>query len=378
MSELEFDLSIPNESRSGELYAVIIVVTILLIITTTARVITKWKHGLKYTWDDYLIVLGTLLNLVGNAFDLVAIKSGFGRHEQYLHPLALITCAKYSQLAVCIAGLAICAIKCSVCFFLLNIIKGTHRRFTISIYILLAFTVVSSFISLLLWGLQATPIEKLWDPRVKGTKVSGKRFLAVVYIFYAFGVFTDVVYSLSPIYFLWNIKIDLQRKLTILALTGSGLLLTIVAFLNIHYAPAFLAPDATWALVNEFICDIIERNMSGVIVNLPALWHLVQRNKPVVSSFEGSVGYYGRSGGLGNSGIGSGLGMGIGGKREREMLGSMDEEREIIWKNADGERVVVKEDRRFGNGNGNGNGDGDSGNSVPLRTRTDIHIREGV
>ena len=39
-----------------------------------------------------------------------------------------------------------------------------------------------------------------------------------------FGVITDLLYSLSPVYFLWKVKIKTKTKITILALTGSGLL----------------------------------------------------------------------------------------------------------------------------------------------------------
>lgn len=284
MSATAFDPSIPDESRSFELYATLTVVTVLLLTTTSLRIGSKLAKKIPITVDDYLIILGTALNLVGNGFDYKATASGFGRHEQYLSIIQRIDCAKFSQLAVCLAAFAICAIKCSICFFLLNIIKGTHHRFAIAIWILLAFTIVSTFISLLLWGLQAKPIAHLWDPRIPGTRSSEQSFVAVVYMTYAFGVFTDVLYALSPVYFLWGVKIKLRRKLTILCLTGSGLLITIVAALNISYTTEFLQPDQTWALVNEFICDIIERNMSAVIVNLPATWHLVHRKSPGGSS----------------------------------------------------------------------------------------------
>lgn len=46
--------------------------------------------------------------------------------------------------------------------------------------------------------------------------------------------------------------------------------------LNIIFARGFLQEkDITWDLINEFICDIVERNLSAFVANLPALWLLV-------------------------------------------------------------------------------------------------------
>ncbi|GAB1191025.1 hypothetical protein APSETT444_000194 [Aspergillus pseudonomiae] len=59
---------------------------------------------------------------------------------------------------------------------------------------------------------------------------------------------------------------------------GCGIIVTIVGFLNIAFARDFLdRADSTWALTNEFICDIIERNISAFVANLPALWQLGRR-----------------------------------------------------------------------------------------------------
>ena len=80
--------------------------------------------------------------------------------------------------------MALWATKISICFFLLAIIKGTHVRFVWLIRILMAFTTASQFVAALLWGLQAKPLPRLWDPRVPGTRDSAEGFLAVVYVYY--------------------------------------------------------------------------------------------------------------------------------------------------------------------------------------------------
>lgn len=209
----------------------------------------------------------------------------------------LIQAAKYSQLAVGVANWAIGVVKLSVCFFLLNLIRGTHKRFRWAIYVMIFLTFSFTLIGACLWGTQARPLAKLWDPRIPGTRGSTEDFLIVVYIVYAFGCFTDVFYALSPVYFLWSVQLEWRKKLPILLLTGCAMLwvprnsliclnrptdrfssVVVVAVLNIIFARDFLnQEDSTWALINEFICDIIERNFSTVVANLPALWLLAMR-----------------------------------------------------------------------------------------------------
>ena len=116
--------------------------------------------------------------------ELYAVAKGFGRHSKFLSIDNLVQALKYMQLGVVMAAIAIWSIKVSVCFFLLALLRDTHRRFRLFLWILMAFTTITTFIGLLLWGLQAHPIERLWDPRVKGTRKSSHDFLHVVYVFY--------------------------------------------------------------------------------------------------------------------------------------------------------------------------------------------------
>ncbi|CAF9931902.1 MAG: hypothetical protein ALECFALPRED_005123 [Alectoria fallacina] len=171
-------------SRSYDLYITISVCTFALVTTTVLRIAAKVKYRLSLGWDDYFIILGTCLNVVANGFNFQATASGFGRHAQFLTFDQLVKAEKYAQIAVIVAAIAIWAVKISICFFLLAIIKGTHAYFVWFIRIIMGFTTASQFVVSLLWGLQAKPLPKLWDPRIPGTRDSAKGFLVVIYIYY--------------------------------------------------------------------------------------------------------------------------------------------------------------------------------------------------
>jgi hypothetical protein len=161
---------------------------------------------------------------VANGFDYKATASGFGRHARFLTIDEEVEAVKCAQLAVGIANWAICAVKLSICFFLLGIIRGTHKYYRWAIYALIAVTSITAFVGSVLWGTQARPLAKLWDPRIPGTRVSPEGFLVIVYVVYAFGCFTDIFYALSPVYFLWSVQLDWKKKFPILMLTGCGIL----------------------------------------------------------------------------------------------------------------------------------------------------------
>lgn len=170
--------------------------------------------------DFYLQVL----NLIANGFNYKATLSGFGRHTAFLTIDEEVEAVKCAQLAVIIANWAIWAVKLSVCFFLLNIMRSVHNHFRWAIYSLIITTSITALLASILWGTQAQPIAKLWDPRIDGTRVSPAHFLIIVYVVYAFGCFTDIFYALSPLYFLWSVQLDWKKKLPIVLLTGCGLL----------------------------------------------------------------------------------------------------------------------------------------------------------
>ena len=123
--------------------------------------------------------------MTADAFDVTAAVNGFGRHSEFLSFDQLVQAQKFAQLAVIVAIFAKCSIKLSICCFLLNIIKRTHKYFIIATKTLMCFTIITSFICAVLWGLQAKPITALWDPTVKGYRESGQKFIDTLYVIYS-------------------------------------------------------------------------------------------------------------------------------------------------------------------------------------------------
>ena len=60
MASNTIDPTQPDENHSYQIYVTVGVAGFAAISTTLIRVTVKWTHSLRLTWDDYLIILGTV------------------------------------------------------------------------------------------------------------------------------------------------------------------------------------------------------------------------------------------------------------------------------------------------------------------------------
>jgi hypothetical protein len=123
-------------------------------------------------------------NVVVNGMEVKAALLGFGRHTQFLPVAQIAECLKLAQIGLLLAHVASWAVKMSICFFLLALVRGTHRSFRSFIWVLMTLTTITTVVSMFLWGFQGRPISRLWDPRVHGfgSSAATKGYVAMIYI----------------------------------------------------------------------------------------------------------------------------------------------------------------------------------------------------
>lgn len=234
-SSIPFDRGLHDDNRGQGIVVLCAVFTTAIVLTTSTRIGIKLIDRVKLAVDDCLIMLGLVrtdslilapdtLSIVFQAFNLTCniiefphVAAGFGRHLQFLTQDQVETVTKLSQMTILFAALAAWAVKISISFFILRLIRGTHKHLRWATYFLVTITSGSIVIQIILWSLQARPLEKLWKPEVPGT-VAGKQMLVNSIYFYtcklsspAATLFTsliraDVLYSqpywLSRIFFM--------------------------------------------------------------------------------------------------------------------------------------------------------------------------------
>ncbi|KAI9151995.1 integral membrane protein [Paramyrothecium foliicola] len=118
------------------------------------------------------------------------------------------------------------------------------------------------------------PIRAYWDPHVEGKCLNQhKLFLADICL----AIFTDMFILLLPIPLTWSMRIDLTKKIKIIALLGIGGIGTAVAIYRLVVVIPFVnAIDVSWDFVILHWTSIIELTIGFICSCFPAVNILVE------------------------------------------------------------------------------------------------------
>ncbi|KID91569.1 hypothetical protein MGU_01539 [Metarhizium guizhouense ARSEF 977] len=273
---IKFDPSLVDESNGSVVLVLCVVFSVLISISTTSRIAMKIATKAGLGAADYFIVIALAFNLTANVLEIQSVQSGFGRHLQFLTREQVLTVRRFSQYNILFANISLWAVKISVCFFILALIQGVHRRTAWIVYALIAITTTASTCQGIFWGLQASPLRKLWEPDIPGEVKSVKTLVTSIIAFTIINSITDLFYAISPVYFIGRLQMSLGKRLVIIGLTGSGLLVFASSITRVAFDGDFYKPDFTWALYRVYLCTIVERNLAEVIADLPATFTLIR------------------------------------------------------------------------------------------------------
>lgn len=114
-------------------------------------------------------------------------------------------------------------IKLSIGFFLLRL--AVQRRYTYTIYISMAIMLVWSLV-LFFWDMfQCNPVQAQWNTDVPNYKcVSPQAVVNAAYALSVMTILSDWLYALLPIPMIWNVKMSVQAKSTVVMILGLGVL----------------------------------------------------------------------------------------------------------------------------------------------------------
>ncbi|KAI7768197.1 hypothetical protein LZL87_012046 [Fusarium oxysporum] len=167
----------------------------LVIITTSVRI---WvRSALRSSgWDDYTIVIVTLLGITRFGVQVGQVSIGNGRHRWFIEPEDYVQNNKLGWVAQILLFASICLLKISILLLLLRI-KDSRRVRPVSAY----------------W----TGVGECWNPRIR---------IYYIYATIAFSILTDLICSLLPVFVIWNTSLPLKTKISVWALMSLGLVAT--------------------------------------------------------------------------------------------------------------------------------------------------------
>lgn len=195
------------------------------------------------------------------------VSVGVGRHLRYLSEpeFAVLQVVRWNTYYQIVNVIGAFTTKLSISLFILRI--KSDRKLKAAVIIVMAFLAVSTLVTVITAGTQCIPLNKLWNPDMKGHCVSSNITHISSYVQSGFAIITDLFLTISPILILWNIRISMRKKLAIWGLMSLGLMATIANAMRNIYIPVLKASDLTCG------SNILLPKFLGTGANIVLRWH---------------------------------------------------------------------------------------------------------
>lgn len=254
-----------DQSKWPEILAVCVSLTALTTCAVASRVYVRVKMVKYLGIDDYIIVASCICSIIYSALCITQSTLGLGLPIA-LRPTANID--KYSE--VNYAGrpfymLGLLGFKCSLCFAYLRITANINSTYRIVIWLFMSFTILAHVAGILVLLFQCTPVKKSWAPRTPGKCLPN---VGTFYALAAISIFCDVVIFFLPVPLLARIKINIRRKIGLIAIFLLGLFTTVCSTMRMVQINVIGRTGNSTMLV---LWGTIELNVGIFLTCLPSL-----------------------------------------------------------------------------------------------------------
>lgn len=183
--------------------------------------------------------------IASDIFIFKIVHLGTGRHLHYLHEpkVAEAQVVRWNTYYQVLNVIGAFTTKLSISLFLLRIKRDRVFKYVV-IAVITSLGIVS-VIAVASITTQCTPLEKLWNPSIKGHCISSNFFHVTTYVQSGFSIIADLFLTISPIVILWNVRISIRKKIAICGLMSLGLMATVANALRNAYIPTLSASDLT-------------------------------------------------------------------------------------------------------------------------------------
>ncbi|KAH7233359.1 hypothetical protein BKA59DRAFT_560178 [Fusarium tricinctum] len=252
----------PDENVGPVLLGVSGVCLALVVITTAIRI---WvRLGLRSLgWDDFTIVIATILGIARFGIQAAQVKIGNGRHRWYIDAADYMDNNKLGWFAQILLFASICFLKISILLLLLRL--KDSRRVKYSAWAIMAGLFFTNFGCIVILLAECKPtsaywtgVGECWDPRIR---------IYSIYATIAFSIVTDLLCSLLPIFVIWRVNLPLKTKISVWALMSLGLIATGFGIARAASLGTMTA-DLSWFYAITAIWSNLELYLGIVAANL--------------------------------------------------------------------------------------------------------------
>ncbi|KAH8897139.1 hypothetical protein GQ53DRAFT_818418 [Thozetella sp. PMI_491] len=264
--------------------------TIIMFFSTffvCARAVSKlyiWQGHHVEDWLSYLAFTGL------SAYSGIFVYIENYRLELRLSDMDLEQTSRveyYLDLLYCIYAFTMLAAKLSVLFQLKRIFTTKARDAVYWVVVVSIAANVVIYITLFFcYLLQCWPRERIWNPTVSGSCISGRSVNLAAGIL---NVVSDLEGLVLPMWAIWHLKVPIRRKLAAYAVFGVGSIATVIGAVGVYLRLVVPLEDFTSMLVMPEVAIVI---IVGCAPSLPGIYRRMRGGSGEDSASRPRSNYY--------------------------------------------------------------------------------------
>ncbi|GAA84168.1 cation-transporting ATPase 4 [Aspergillus luchuensis IFO 4308] len=246
------------------------------------RCFVRWRMLKAFGWDDTLMVLAMVLDIVLTACAIAGAKDGVGRHLSNFHSFDEFHHAMlWWWLGQCIYIWASGVAKVSIALALLRLSVHTYQR--IILWIIMG---ASICVSLMFWFFmlfQCHPVSKFWERTGPGNCMSTDTLIRVAYVYSGICAVCDFALGLLPIDLVRQLQTNLKTKIALGGTLSLGCVASTAVILRIPCLHFYKDIDFLYSTFSIDIWSFIEVGLgitAGSLVTLRPLFRAVLGDPP--------------------------------------------------------------------------------------------------
>ncbi|MCJ1408465.1 hypothetical protein MMC19_002540 [Ptychographa xylographoides] len=288
----------PSDNKGPTFIALFSVGLFVAIVLVAMRLWVRIKMVGKVGLDDWTVLASLIVTCA--AFGCLATSTyyGLGMHLATIPPAHITPLLKIFWAAMFMTPSAEAFAKFSITLMLIRI--TTSKAWKIFFYTLIGLFSAVTIVTLAADVTQCKPLAYLWNPYAypDGTCDRGAE-ISTAYLQGVSAALYDVILSVTPIFLLWNVQIDMRKKIALCSVLSLGFLYvlsflvlpspishskrtilttgqfystSIAGILRTAYTPGALnIADFTYTVMDFMIWKAIELPLSIIVGCLPTL-----------------------------------------------------------------------------------------------------------
>ncbi|KAE9365087.1 hypothetical protein N431DRAFT_353714, partial [Stipitochalara longipes BDJ] len=254
VSQDEICLGVPYPSRQVEIIRAEIILAAFAFPIVGLRLISRIWVAHRLWWDDWMVIIATVLMIPNTAIPIYTAYHGFGVHVWNVRAQDQVILQQLYYVAQIFYALIQNIAKFSILFLYLRIFPTPSFRLAVKLS--MAVIVCHTIAFTIGVAMQCLPLDSLWDPTIQAKCID-------IHVFAIWGaalsIFYDIVIMLLPISELKGLNLTLRKRIALCFMFALGSFACVTSMIRLKYLKSFYPTiDGSWDSTDTVIWSDIE------------------------------------------------------------------------------------------------------------------------